>query len=97
MFEFVVTKVLMTKFGFWCHCQLKNEFTIVNRIWLSDQESISPINLRISQRQQHKVNGAKAAVLFHLHFCQNFIECFWLQFFCQAPYFSTFLLNDLAI
>jgi hypothetical protein len=58
---------------------------------------MSPTNLRNAHRHQHEVNGAKDAVLFHQHFCQNFNAYFWLQPLHRAPYFGTLVLNALAI
>jgi len=46
------------------------------------------------QRHQHRVNGAKDALMFHQHFFRNFATCFRLQGLCRAPYFGTFLLNE---
>jgi hypothetical protein len=48
-------------------------------------------------RCQHKVNGAKDALLFHQHFCYNFTAYFSLQHFCQASYFDTFLPYAIAL
>jgi hypothetical protein len=58
---------------------------------------MSPTNLHNAHRHQHEVNGAKDAVLFHQHFCQNFTAYFWLQPLHRAPYFGTLVPNALAI
>jgi len=60
-------------------------------------ESILPTNFCKEQMCQHKVNGAKDAVLFHQHFCSKFTPCFRQQLFYRAPYFGTFWPNAVGI
>jgi hypothetical protein len=50
-----------------------------------------------AQRHPYKVNGAKDAVLFHQHFCQNVTACIKPQLLHRAPYFGTFLPNAVAV
>jgi hypothetical protein len=50
-----------------------------NKTFYSCQESVSPTSLCNAQRCQHKVNGAKDALLFHQHFRRNFPSYFKLH------------------
>ncbi len=71
-------------------------YKVVNSIF-SEQESISPTNLRNAQSPQHNENGSKDAVLFHQHFCWNLTACFRLELWSTAPYLGTFLPNAVSI
>jgi hypothetical protein len=47
--------------------------------------------------RQSKVNGAKDAVLFHQHLCQNLTLNFRLHLLHRAPYFGAVLPKAVAI
>jgi hypothetical protein len=63
----------------------------------SHQESISPTHLCSAQRHQHKVKGAKDAVLFHQHFCHNCLHFLGYSFWAICHILAHFHLTLLPL